>query len=170
MYAPYQTYANINDRPFIEYNPVTCSPSLPTKKAYEKEIKFSKDVKSQVPSTVTGLHDYVSYVEGYSFPFPNQENMIFKDLNAMKLYKDDFVNLKDGRLMLKDTRLEGKEAFVYFLVGTCFPCQDTKQVWQAFACNVSQRNHLLTFFRKCGSTSGIQYLMFKRKDGILVDI
>ena len=89
----------------------------------------------------------------------------------MKLFKEDFETLPTGELKLNDRRLCGKEAFIIFVLMYCPDCQDTKQIWEAFACDRSYSLKLSQFFRStCGSTAGMQYLMFKRKDGLLVDV
>jgi hypothetical protein len=92
---------------------------------------------------------------------------------TIRLYKEDFHVLPSGQLTLK--RLAGKEAFVLFVVGDCRTCQDTKQTWQAFACDPILTERLLQYFRGVPvggirSTAGMQYLMFKQPNGLLVDL
>jgi len=89
------------------------------------------------------------------------------------LFKEDFQVLPSRGLALHHPRFVNKTAFVVFVVNSCPECQDTKQMWQAYAIE----GHVLTGgngslgdiinTRIC--TMKVQYLMFKRRDGELVD-
>ncbi len=81
------------------------------------------------------------------------------------LWKDDFQALPNGGLLLHDSRFVNKECFVVFIVNYCMPCQDTKQMWQAFAIEATELMGTGPFIQ----TDYVQYLMFKRRDGILVE-
>ena len=82
------------------------------------------------------------------------------------LWKQDFAVLPNGGLALRDARFANREAFVIFIVDYCMPCQDTKQMWQAFAVDASQ---LIDADSPPICTDYVQYLMFKRRDGVLVE-
>lgn len=84
----------------------------------------------------------------------------------VSLVKQDFRPLCNGGLSLHDRRFENKEAFIVFIVDYCMPCQDTKQMWQAFAIEASE---LIDSNSPRIATDYVQYIMFKRRDGVLVE-
>lgn len=189
MYAPFQVYANIPDQPYKRYNPIGCVPSTLGPKQLQRQIALSQTLTEDnafqrsfagnttsyksygggQPSIGPDLHPYTTFVEGYSMPLPNRDRA---PKGTMSLFKDDFETLATGELKLHDKRLQGKEAFIIFVINDCPDCQDTKQTWQAFACDADTSNRISQIFRggRCGSTAGMQHIMYKRKDGLIVDI
>jgi hypothetical protein len=189
MYSPYQVYANIPDQPYKCYDPIGCKPSTLGPKQIQRQQKLSRTLTEDnvwershdsnttsyksygggQPSIGPELHPYTTFVEGYSCPIPNRDGA---PQGMMKLIKENFHTLPTGELRLHDSRLDGKEAFIIFIVNDCLDCQDTKQTWQAYATLAAPTNRISQLFRtgRCGSTAGMQYIMFKRRDGLLVDI
>jgi hypothetical protein len=103
--------------------------------------------KSKLPNSA-----YCQFVECASKP----PELVSSKL--IKLYKEDFYARPDGRLQLNDTRFANKNIFVLFLINYCMPCQDTIQMWQAYAIDVN----LLKGGRQSQlCTNRVQYLMYK---------
>lgn len=89
------------------------------------------------------------------------------------LFKEDFQVLPGGGLALYHPRFVNKTAFVVFVQNDCPDCQDTKQMWQAYAIEghqlVGGNGTLGDVVNTRVCTMKVQYLMFKRRDGELVD-
>jgi len=104
---------------------------------------------------------YNMFVEGLPAPPANV------DPRLHKLYKEDFEASPDGRLHLHDRRFVGRNIFVVFVINYCVPCQDTKQMWQAYAVDAS------VLQGGGGSqvcTNQMQYIMYKpANSSLLVD-
>ena len=92
--------------------------------------------------------------------------LLIKPYEPMKNGVLNFQVLENGSLALIDQRFANKEAFVIFIVDYCMPCQDTKQMWQAFAVNAAE---LIEPNSQCIRTDFVQYLMLKRRNGLLVE-
>jgi hypothetical protein len=104
--------------------------------------------------------NYKTFVEG--LPIPPE----VVDPRLQKLYKDDFVAGTDGRLRLYDRRFASKNIFVVFVINYCMPCQDTKQMWQAYAVDAS----VLQGSGPTVCTNKMQYIMYKNAgSSILTD-
>lgn len=90
-----------------------------------------------------------------------------------QLCKDDFQVLRDGNLLLHDRRFANKTAFVIFLINDCPECQDTKTMWEAHAIEahylIGGGEMLSADKIKRLCTKRIQSIMFKRRDGLLVE-
>lgn len=103
---------------------------------------------------------YTPFVEGLSKP-PE-----VVDPRLQKLYKDDFEASSDGRLRLWDRRFASSNIFVVFVINYCVPCQDTKQMWQAYAIDAS----VLQGSGPKVCTNHFQYIMYKNAGSpVLVD-
>lgn len=89
------------------------------------------------------------------------------------LFKEDFQVLPGGGLALYHPRFVNKTAFVVFVLNSCPDCQDTKQMWQAYAVEAHQlvggNGSIGDIVNTRVCTMKVQYLMFKRRDGEVVD-
>ena len=94
------------------------------------------------------------------------------EAELVRLWKEDFQVLRNGNLLIQHPRFTNRTAFVVFLINDCPDCQDTKTMWEAYAIEA----HYLTgggdsaaagLGRLC--TKSVEALMFKRRDGRVVD-
>ena len=138
------------------------------------------------------LHPYCSFVEGFnggrvcSVNYPASGACTQLAGNGMigrwtskhseglvPLFKEDFQVLPGGGLALYHPRFVNKTAFVVFVLNNCPECQDTKQMWQAYAIEghqlVGGNGTLGDVLNTRICTLKVQFLMFKRRDGELVD-
>ena len=161
-----------------------------------KSTRYTSGLRATDPYISDELHPYCSFVEGFTggsgrlcnlgipdsgpcsearvgMPFGRWTS---KGSRLVPLWKDDF-RVVPGGLTLYHPRFVNKTAFVVFVVNTCDDCQDTKQAWQAYAIeghelvggNDSVNALLGTTITSRICTKKVQYLMFKRRDGLLVD-
>ena len=116
------------------------------------------------------LRDEISPLNTQGFWAPPEPPQVHPNeaerAKLVPLYKEDFDVLRNGGLALRDHRFAHKEAFVIFIVDYCMPCQDTKQMGQAFAVDAHE---LIDDHSPFIRTDFVQYLMFKRRDGVLVE-
>lgn len=88
------------------------------------------------------------------------------------LIKEDFEVRQGCDLRLHDERFVGRDMFVVFVLNYCPTCQDTKQMWQAYAIDVPFSSLTTTadpINLRDVCTQRIQWIMLKRADGVLVD-
>lgn len=181
MYHPYQ---KCNKHPFSTYR--ACG---------KQSKKFNNNVHRDDPRIrrghryTTGLHNldsyvgdelhpYCSFVEGFTVTGVSPTTTA-EGSRLVPLWKQDFQPLQNGGLALYNPRFVNKTAFVIFVVNYCLDCQDTKQMWQAYAIEAHDLIGGGGTVSDCigatiGSTSKvctkrIQSLMYKRHDGTLVE-
>ena len=202
MLHPYAQHTRHQTHPFTFYKSLGSRPRvqrlrLPFTNGMSRDdprqrrnTRHTTGLPGLTQNTSDELHPYCSFVEGFnggrvcSTNFPgagcNQaRSPMYGDWTSKRseglvpLFKEDFQVLPGRGLALYHPRFVNKTAFVVFVVNNCPECQDTKQMWQAYAIE----GHTLTGgngtlgdiinTRVC--TLKVQFLMFKRRDGEVVD-
>ena len=185
MYHPYVKHTYKQNHPYALYK------ALGSRPRHSRGNRLSRDnprlrQNNQHTTGLKGisgfisdeLHPYQQFVEGFS----GCHNNAFKGrwVNGNKseglvaLFKEDFQVLPNKSVALYHPRFVNKTAFVVFVVKDCQDCQDTKQMWQAYAIEA----HTLIggngpaidttkVTKVC--TLNVESLMFKQRDGELVD-